>query len=84
MSKFTTLPKASLPKGSHSRKDKTVCSEEELRAIQKERNQNQVLSLNKPYLKSLTDLKPLTKSRTKFEKSERSERSERSEKKKKS
>ena len=50
-------------KEGRERHDKTVCSEEELKVIQKERaqNQNQSLSLNKPYLKSATDLTSLTR-----------------------
>lgn len=62
--------------GASRKEDKTVCSEEELKAIQKERTQNQGLSLNKPYLKSATDLMSITKSsRTKIEKAEKKKKS---------
>ena len=73
-SKQASFPKASLPKAGQSRKpDKTVCSEEELKAIQKEHGHGQSLSLNKPYLKSATDLLSLT--RTKLDKSEKKKKS---------
>lgn len=70
-----TLPKAALTRPGHSRADKTVCSEEELKAIQKEHHQSGGLSLNKPYLKSVTDLMSPTTKSTKSEKRDKSESS---------
>ena len=59
------IPKVHMPKVC-TRNDKTICNEEELKKLQKSDNSlksvNNKLNLNRPYLKSASDLTHLSKS----------------------